>query len=89
MKSKALQNILRIRESLCRRPIQLAARIGLSVAIIAMFLGMHESADSHHSDAWEVVAAIGFALAIVSLPTLAYGSFLRSRHLAAARDRDR
>jgi hypothetical protein len=73
-----------MREVLCSRWVQLAAQTTLSIAIIAMFLGMHESTGSGHSAVWDVVTVGGFALAVVSLPARTYGLYVRSRRAKAA-----
>jgi hypothetical protein len=90
MKLHAPLDPARAREALCSRPVQLAARVALGVAIIAMFLGMHESPGSGHPEVWEVVAAGGFVLAAVSLPIRAYGLFMRSQRVkVSARNKGR
>jgi hypothetical protein len=72
----------RMKDALCSRPIQLVVRVTLGVAIIAMFLGT-DGNTGKHTEAWRVVGAIGFALAVVSLPALTYGQYSRRRKAAA------
>lgn len=48
-----------------------------------MFLGICGGFGNGHSEAWGVVAPIGFALTIMSLPVRTYGLYAHSRHTKA------